>query len=330
MKRRDFMGFIWGALVYPATTRAQQSDRIRRIGVLANAEAQDPEWQRQIAAFLDVMKKLGWEDGRNFILDYRFAAGEEGRISAAAKELVALKPDVILARSTPVVKALKPETQTIPIVFVSVSDPVGDNFVATMARPGGNITGFTNVEASLGGKWVELLKEVAPDLRRAKIIFNPNVASGGGSFYLRTIEEAAALKSIVIDTVHVFTVAELETALAALTQEPGNGVIVMPDPFIVPNRGLIREAVARHRLPAVYGFPYMALEGGLLAYGVDNVDLYRRSAEYVDRVLKGAQPRDLPIQAPVRFNLVVNLKTAKALGMNVSPTLLARADEVIE
>ena len=174
MKRRDFMGFIGGALVYPATTRAQQSDRIRRIGVLANAEAQDPEWQRQIAAFLDVMKKLGWEDGRNFILDYRFAAGEEGRISAAAKELVALKPDVILARSTPVVKALKPETQTIPIVFVSVSDPVGDNFVATMARPGGNITGFTNVEASLGGKWVELLKEVAPDLRRAKIIFNPN------------------------------------------------------------------------------------------------------------------------------------------------------------
>ena len=251
-------------------------------------------------------------------------------MSVSARELVSLKPDVILARSTAAVRALKPETNTIPVVFVSVSDPVGDNFVASMARPGGNITGFTNVEASLGGKWVELLKEVAPGVKRATILFNPDVASSGGSFYLRTIEAAAALVSVAINPVRVLTVAEIETALAAVAAEKDSGLIVMPDPFIVPNRASIRAFAERNRIPAIYGFPYMAQEGGLLAYGIDNVDLHRRSADYIDRILKGAQPGQLPVQAPVRFSLVLNLKTAKAVGIAFSPGLLARADEVIE
>jgi putative tryptophan/tyrosine transport system substrate-binding protein len=219
------------------------------------------------------MKDLGWENGRNSRLEYYFTAGDPGLMSAAARQLVKLEPDVIIARSTPVVRALMPETRTIPIVFVSVSDPVGDNFVASMARPGGNITGFTNVEASLGGKWVESLKEVAPPIRRATVLFNPNVASGGGWFYLRTIEAAASLLGMGINPVHVFTLPEIETAMAAVAREPDSGLIVMPDPFIVPNRASIIAFAARHRLPAVYGFPYMALEGGLVAYGVDNVDL---------------------------------------------------------
>jgi putative ABC transport system substrate-binding protein len=205
---------------------------MRSIGMLVNAEASDPEWKRQIAAFLARMQNLGWEEGRNFRLEYRFAAGDAGRMSASAKELAGLKPDAIVARSTPAVKALMPETRTVPIVFVSVSDPVGDKFVASMARPGGNITGFTNVEASLGGKWVELLKEVAPAVKRATILFNPNVASGGGSFYLRTIEAAASLTSVEINAIHVFTVAEIETALAAVAREPNSGLIVMPAPSL--------------------------------------------------------------------------------------------------
>ncbi|HKF96245.1 MAG TPA: ABC transporter substrate-binding protein, partial [Gammaproteobacteria bacterium] len=203
MKRRAFLRVLGGAAAWPVAAGAQQPERMRRIGVLANAEASDPEWKRQIAAFLERMKDLGWETGRNSQFEYLFAAGDAGRMSASAREMVSREPDVILARSTPLVRALIPETRSVPIVFVSVSDPVGDKFVASMARPGGNITGFTNVEASLGGKWVELLKEVAPNIRRATVLFNPNVASGGGSFYLRTIEAAASLLAIVIDPVHV-------------------------------------------------------------------------------------------------------------------------------
>jgi putative tryptophan/tyrosine transport system substrate-binding protein len=330
MRRRAFITLLGAATTWPLAGRAQQAERARRIGALTNAEASDPEWMRQIAAFREQLEASGWVEGRNVSLDYRFAAGDAGRMSAAAKDLVGLKPDVILARSTPVVKALMPETRTIPIVFVSVSDPVGENFAASMARPGGNITGLTNVEASMGGKWLELLKEVAPGIRRATVLFNPKVAPAGGLFYLRTIEAAAGSLAVALNPVPVFTLAEIEAAVATLARESDSGLIVMPDPFIVPNRELVMALAARHRLPAVYGFRNMAVEGGLMSYGVDLVDLYRRSADYVDRILKGVQPSELPIQAPTRFELIVNLKTAKAMGLNIPESFLVRADEVIE
>jgi putative ABC transport system substrate-binding protein len=276
------------------------------------------------------LKNAGWAEGRNARFDHRFGGGDAGRMSAAAKELVALKPDVILARSTPAVKALLPETRTIPIVFVSVSDPIGEKFAASMARPGGNITGFTNFEAQMGGKWVELLREVAPAVRRAAVLFNPEVATGGGSFFWSAIETAAASLGVAMSRVPVVTAAEIVAAVTALAREPDGGLVVMPDPFIVPNRELIMALALRHRLPAVYTFTNMASEGGLVAYGVNSVDLYRRSADYIDRILKGAQPGELPIQAPTRFDLVVNLKTAKAMGLKIPEAFLVRADEVIE
>ena len=310
--------------------RAAAGERMRRIGALTNAEASDPEWARQITAFLEQLRSAGWVEGRNISLDYRFTGGDERRMSASAKELVGLRPDVILARSTPVVRALMPETRIIPVVFVSVSDPIGENFAASMARPGGNITGFTNMEAGMGGKWLELLKEIAPGIGRATVLFNPNVATAGGSFYLRTIEAAAASFAVALNPMPVFTVADIEAAVTALAREPNSGLIVMPDPFIVPHRELVMALAVRHRLPAIYGFRNMALEGGLVAYGVNSVELYRRSADYVDRILKGAQPGELPIQAPTRFDLVVNLKTAKAMGLKIPELFLLRADEVIE
>ena len=331
MRRRAFIANVGAAAAaWPLGARAQQPGPLRRLGILVTTSENDPEWSTERRAFLEAMQSLGWTDGANVRIDYRFAAGDRDRLAASGKELVGLTPDVLLARSTTAVRALLAETRTIPIVFVSVSDPVGEKFAASLARPGGNATGFTNVEATMGGKWLELLKEVAPLLRRVGILFNPRVAVAGGSFFLPPIEAAAPAFALTLNILPVHTVREMEQAVAALAREPNSALVVPPDVFIVANRASVIELAARHRLPAVYAFRNMAVEGGLMSYGVDVADLYRRSAAYVDRILKGDKPGELPIQAPTRFELVLNLKTAKSIGLEVSREFLLRTDEVIE
>jgi putative ABC transport system substrate-binding protein len=315
------------ALARPLAARAQHA---RRLGVLVTTGENDPEWSTERTAFLEAMQSLGWTDGVNLRVDYQFAAGDKDRLAAASKELVALKPDVLLARSTIAVRALLAETRTIPVVFVSAADPLGEKFAASLARPGGNATGFTNVEATMGGKWLELLKEIAPYLRRVGILFNPQVAVAGGSFFVQPIEAAAPAFELTLDILPVHSVDEMKEAMAVLAREPNSALVVPPDVFIVANRASIIELAARYRLPAVYAFRNMAVEGGLMSYGVDVADLYRRSAAYVDRILRGAQPGELPIQAPTSFELVLNLKTAKSLGIEVSREFLLRTNEVIE
>jgi putative tryptophan/tyrosine transport system substrate-binding protein len=331
MRRRELITLLGGAAAaWPLVARAQKVERMRRIGVLINADGSDPEWKRELAVFLEQMEGFGWTENVNLLIDYRNGTGDANRISAAAGELVALEPDLILARSTPVTRALAQKAPAIPIVFLSVSDPIGEKFAESMAKPGGNMTGFTNVEASMGGKWVQLLKEAVPSLKLTAILFNPVVAPARGEFYLSTIRTAANKLGIAVETIPVESRVEIETAVASFARRSGGGLIVMPDPFIVPNRALVIELAARHRFPAIYGFRNMAVEGGLIAYGADPADMLRRSAEYVDRILKGAKPGELPIQAPIKFDLVVNLKTAKGLGLNISEAFLLRADEVIE
>ena len=329
MRRRAFIANVGAAAAaWPLGARAQQPGPLRRLGILVTTSENDPEWKTERRAFLEAMQSLGWTDGANVRIDYRFAAGDRDRLAASGKELGGLKPDVLLARSTTAVRALIAETRTIPIVFVSVSDPVGEKFAASLARPGGNATGFTNVEATMGGKWLELLKEVAPHLRRVGILFNPRVAVAGGSFFLPPIEAAAPAFALTLDLLTVHSVGEMEEAVTALAREPNSALVVPPDVFIVANRASV--IAARHRLPAIYAFRNMAVEGGLMSYGVDVADLYRRSAAYVDRVLRGSQPGELPIQAPISFELVLNLKTAKSLGLEVSREFLVRTNEVIE
>ncbi len=331
MRRREFIALLGSVIfAWPLAAWAQQADRIRRIGVLIPFAESDADAQTQVIAFREQLQRLGWTDGSNVRIDYRWAVGEVGLIRTFAKELVELQPDVILARTTSVTTALLQETRTIPIVFVVVSDPVGDGFVASMARPGGNSTGFTNIEASLGGKWVELLKEINPRIARVAAMFNPKTAPGGGSYYMRLVEDAAASIPVKVIATPVQDVAEIEHAIEAFTREPNGGLLVMPDVTTAFNRDLIIALAARHRLPAVYGNRYYVTSGGLVSYGVDIVDMYRRAASYVDRILHGAKPSELPVQAPVKFELVINLRTAKALALTIPPQLLTRADEVIE
>jgi putative ABC transport system substrate-binding protein len=270
------------------------------------------------------------DGGRNVRIDTRWAAGDVARIRTLAKELVALQPDVILARGAPVTIALLQETRTVPMVFVVVSDPVGDGIVASFAHPGGNATGFTNVEASLGGKWLEVLKEIAPGVARVAVMFDPKTSAGGGSYYLRLVEGAAASIAVQMIATPIQDAAEIERAMDVFSREPNGGLLVMPDVTTNTHRELIIATAARHRLPAVYPFRNFVAEGGLASYGVDIPDLYRRAATHVDRILRGAKPSELPVQAPVKFELALNLKTARALGLEVPPMLLARADEVIE
>jgi putative ABC transport system substrate-binding protein len=330
MKRRAFITLLGSAAAWPLAARAQPSERVRQIGVLIPFAESDAEAQAQVAAFREGLQRLGWTAGRNVQFEYRWAAGEVGRIRTFAKELVELQPDVILARTTAVTAALLQETRTIPIAFVVVSDPVGDGFVASMARPGGNVTGFTNVEASLGGKWLELLKGIAPRVARVAVIFNPNTAPGGGSYYVRLVKDAAESIAVKMVATPVQDAAEIERAIDAFTREPNGSLLVLPDVTTAFHRELIIALAARHRLPAIYANRYYVASGGLVSYGVDIVDLYRSAASYVDRILKGAKPSDLPIQAPTKFELVINLKAAKAIGLDVPASLLARADEVIE
>ena len=330
MKRREFLGLVGSAAAWPLAASAQ-ADGVRQIGVLLPFAEPDAETRVHLDIFRKQLQQLGWTEGRNVRIALRFGAGDTERIRKMAKDLVALKPDIIVGRSTPVTKSILRETTEIPTIFVLVSDPVGDGIVTSIARPGGNVTGFTNVEASLGGKWLEVLKEISPTVSRAAIIFDPKTSPGGGSYYSRLVENAAAA-SIAIRAISapVHDAAEIERVIVAIAQEPNSGLIVLPDVTTGTNRDLIIRLAARHRLPAVYSYRYIVAEGGLASYGVDVGDLYRRAATYVDRILRGEQPRDLPVQAPIKFELVINLKTAKALNLAVSPMLLARADEVIE
>ena len=329
MRRRQVVALLGGAaFVSPLVASAQQTRR--RVGVLVTTGENDPEWKSERTAFLGALRGFGWIEGQSLQVDYRFAAGDPNRLAAFAKELVSLKPDVLLSRSTTSVQALVAETRTIPIVFVSAADPVGAGFAASLARPGGNATGFTNVEATMGGKWLELLKEIAPRVRRVGVLYNPTVAVARGSFFLRPIEAVAPAFGLDLKTLPIRTVVEMEEAVAALAREPDSALVVPPDVFIVAHRTTVIELAALYRLPAVYAFRNMAAEGGLLSYGVDVAELYRHSAAYVDRILRGAEPGDLPIQAPTRFELVINLGTARALGLQVPRELLLRADEVIE
>jgi putative tryptophan/tyrosine transport system substrate-binding protein len=331
VKRRDFITLFGGAAAaWPLAARAQQPAQIRRVGMLIGYAENDPETQARLSAFRQALEQLGWKEGRSIRLDYRFAPASPDEAQRFAKELVALRPDVLVGNSTPATAALLRETRTIPIVFVGVSDPVGSHFVATIPQPGGSITGFTNFEPSLIGKWLEILKEVAPGVTRAAVMFNPKTAPDQGAFFLDPFEPLARSLGVEPIIARVTDASEIESAVAALARKPGGSLIIMPDAFNTVHRQLIILLTARHLLPAIYPYRYQAVEGGLLSYGVDTVDLMRRAAPYVDRILKGEKPADLPVQAPVKFELVVNLRAARVIGLTAPPAVIARADEVIE
>jgi len=331
VKRRTFITLLGGIAVpaaWPLTARAQQGERMRRIGVLMNLASDDAEGQARLAAFHQGLQQLGWTVGRNVQIDYRWGAGDADRIRKFAAELIALAPDVILSTGSPSVAALQHATRTVPIVFATVVDPLSSGFVDTLARPGGNITGFTLFEYSISGKWLQLLKEIAPRTTRAAVIRDPALTAGGGQ--LGVIQAVALSVGTEVTPVNVRDAGEIERAITAFARSPNGGLVVTGSTLAGVHRDLIITLAARHQLPAVYAQRYFVTGGGLISYGPDSIDPYRRAAGYVDRILKGEKPADLPVQAPTKYELVINLKTAKALGLDVPPTLLARADEVIE
>jgi len=331
MRRREFITLLGGAAAaWPLAARAEQADRVRRIAVILPYPENDPQSQARTAIFRAALQELGWVEGRNVRLDLRWDASNFERIRKHAVDLLGEKPDVIVANSTPVVTALLEEHHSAPIVFVSVSDPVGSGFVANFPRPGGNLTGFTNLDPSMGGKWVELLKEIAPATKRAGLILHPDISPSNTDLYVRSIRSAGASLAVETSIAPVHDAAELEAAIKKFGSEPGGGLLIMLDTFVTRQRKLIMSLAARYRLPAVWPVPFFGQEGGLIAYGANIADLFRRAAPYVDRILRGEKPADLPVQAPTKYELIVNLKTAKALGLEVPPTLLATADEVIE
>jgi putative ABC transport system substrate-binding protein len=328
IRRREFITLLGGAAASPLAAYAQQGNRMRRIGVLMGGDENDPVYKPRVSAIIQALADLGWTDGRNLRIDLRWGGGDINRIRALAQELVGLQPDIILASPTPPTVALQRETRTIPIVFVYVGDPVVSGIVPRLNQPGGNITGFSNFEATLGGKWLELLSEIAPGLKRAVIMFNPDTAPA--SSFMPSFETAARSLKVVPITAPVHSDIEIETSITALGREPGGGLVVMPDVFTNLHRAPIISAAARNNVPAVYWQSAFATDGGLLSYGPDPVDSFRRAASYVDRILRGAKPGDLPVQFPTKFEMVVNRKTAKALGLAVPPSIMLRADEVIE
>jgi putative tryptophan/tyrosine transport system substrate-binding protein len=327
MRRRQFLALLGGmAIGCPADVVAQKPDRVRRIGVLTAGSAYG---QRRAKIFTQALQDLGWTDGQNTRIDYRWASSDIEQIQSIAKELVGSRPDVLVGAGSAPTAALQQATRTIPIVFLMVTDPVAQGIVESLARPGGNATGFFAMEPSVGGKWLELLKEIVPGLRRVAVIFNPETSAGGPS-YLRSVETAAPLFSVEVTGAPVHHAGDIELAISSLVREPGGGLIVLPDPFTASHYKQIVELAARYRLPAIYAIRDYVNEGGLMSYGTDAVDMYRRAASYVDQILRGANPANLPVQAQTKFGLVINLKTAKALGLTVPPSLLDRADEVIE
>ena len=329
MRRREFIAGVGSAAAWPLAARGQHSDRVRRIGVLMLGDENDPEQKHRLSAFTQALTDLGWTDGRNVRLDLWWGRGDDNRIQALAQELVGLQPDIIVTNgTTPGTVAVQQETRTIPIVFANLGDPVASGIVARLNQPGGNITGFAILEPSMGGKWLELLSEIAPGLKRAAFRLNPD--NSPSSIFLPSLETAARSLKVVTITAPVYGDAEIETAIIALGREPGGGLVVMPDAFTFSHRAPIILAAARNSLPAVYVTSQFVREGALLSYGVDPVDIVRRAATYLDRILRGAKPGDLPVQFPTKFEMVVNLKTAKALGLTVPQSILLRADEVIE
>jgi putative ABC transport system substrate-binding protein len=329
VKRRTFIAGLGSAAAWPLAARAQQGDRVRRIGVLIGGDENDPEVKRRLSAFTQALVNLGWTDGLNVRMDLRWAGADINRIRALAQELVGLHPDIILTAGDASTLAVQRETRTIPIVFASVGDPIASNIVARIDRPNENVTGFAILEATLGGKWLELLSEIAPGLKRATIMFNPDT-SPFVSRFMPSLETAARSLKAMLIIAPVHSDAEIETAVIALGREPGGGLVVMPSAFTSVHRAPIILAAARNNVPAVYLDSVFVRDGGLLSYGPDLVDAYRRAAVYVDRILRGAKPGDLPVQFPVKFEIAVNLKTAKALGLTVPQSILLRADEIID
>jgi putative tryptophan/tyrosine transport system substrate-binding protein len=330
MRRRDFITLLGGAAVAgPFAARAQPAQQVRRIGGLMSFPADDPGGVAEIAALRQGLSDLGWVEGRNIALELRWPGADVDLAQAMAKQLVALKPDVLLARSSPTTAALQSESSTIPIVFVNVAQPLEQGFVQDLARPGGNITGFSNFESMIGGKWLQLLKEADPRIARVALVHNPQTAPFAG-FFLRSVAAAAPAFAVEAALMPVAGDDEIERAIMAFARRPGAALIALPDSFTAQHRDAIIAAAARHRLPALYGNALSTPSGGLIAYAVDARDLMRRAAGYIDRILKGAKPAELPVQEPAKFELSINLKTAKALGLTLPQTLLAIADEVIE
>jgi putative tryptophan/tyrosine transport system substrate-binding protein len=326
MKRRELMILLGGAAAWPFAARAQQPDRVRRVGVLMGI-ADDPEGQARVMVFRQALQGLGWTEGRNVQFIHRWSAGDVVHARQFAKELLNLRSDVILANSTPIAVAVRDTTRTTPTVFVQVSDPVTAGVVQSLARPGGNLTGFTTFEPSIASKWLELVKRITPNITRVAYLFNPNTAP---LIYARAVETAAPLLAINPFAAKVHNAAEMEGVIEQFARESGSALLVLPDLFTATNRQSIIALAAHHRLPAVYPARYFVASGGLMSYGVELLETYRQAASYVDRILKGERPSDLPVQQPTKFEFVINLNTAKALGLDVPPTLLARTDEVIE
>jgi putative tryptophan/tyrosine transport system substrate-binding protein len=331
MKRREFIAGLAGAAVaWPAAVRAQQPSPMRKLGILSGAAESDPNTRTWISAFDVELRGRGWNEGQNIRIERRYSPSDIKGIQTYAKELVALQPDLIFATNTPSTAALMEETRTIPILFANVSDPVGSGFVTSLASPGRNATGFSNVEPAMGGKWLELLKKyLAPDIKRVAIIFNPEFAPYWEG-YVRSLQLAASYFEVKPIPCPVHDIDQLEAVMIAQAQDPGGSVVVIADSFTVRNREQIILLSARYRLPAIYPYRVFAVDGGLMVYGADVSDSYRRAASYADRILRGSKPGELPVQPPDKFELVLNLKTAKALGLDISPTLLAIANEVIE
>lgn len=330
MERRDFITALCGSLVsWPVAARAQQTPRERRLGVVIPfPDDREPRVKDYLSAFKQRLHELGWDEGRNIRLDYRFTGQVPERIRAGTEELIAIRPDIIVVWANPAAAIVRKATQTIPIVFVSVSDPVGGGFVTNLARPGANITGFQNFETAIGGKWLQVLKEIAPGVRHVAFIYSPDISAHVA--FMHAAETAAASLGVSVSPVGLRNAVEIEPALRAFAKEPDGGLIVAPSPFNTTNQKLIIALSSELRLPAIYPFRYFAENGGLASYGFDTVEQHRDAASYVDRILKGEKPGDLPVQAPTKYDLVINLKTAKAMGLSISLQLQQRADGVIE
>jgi ABC-type uncharacterized transport system substrate-binding protein len=329
MRRREFITLLGGAVAaWPLGARAQKPDLVRRVGILISGAEADPEMQARVAAIRERLDNLGWSEGRNVRIDIRFAGSDPDRHSSLAKALVALQPDAIIAYSTPIAAALRRESRTIPIVFVNVSDPIGSGLVASLARPGGNLTGLMLYEEGIIGKWLAMLKEIAPQLARVALIANPK--STPYDYFVRAAEKAASSLAVEVVPSPIENVADLERVIESFARLPNGGLVLFPDSTSIQHRDLVVGLAARHRLPAVYAFRFFVAAGGLMSYGTDIIAQYREAASYVDRILKGEKPADLPVQAPTKYETVLNLKTAKSLGLEVPPSLLVRADEVIE
>jgi putative tryptophan/tyrosine transport system substrate-binding protein len=329
MRRREFIALVGGSTAWPLAVRAQAVGSMRLIGVLMAWPESDTHAQSWLAAFRSALAKLGWMEGSNLRIELRWSAANSDRTRTLAKELVDLRPDAIFSQTTPAITALARETQTIPIVFVLVSDPIGSGFAVSLAHPNGNITGLTGNDPAIGGKWMELLKEIAPQTARVALLFNPATAPQL-QFYVPSIKASASSVAVEVSDAPVHAKEEIEGVIAAQARAPGSGLIVMPDPFTNTNTELIIALAARYRVPTISYDPFYAGLGGLIAYGTDFAELFRQAAEYIDRVLKGTKPGELPIQEPTKYELSINLKTAKALGLTIPPPLFARADEVIE